>query len=157
MRICIYVYIYIHMYTLGEVETAPDLPSTGTAIIKVFEHMKKHLIRSSYPLGRAVHLLEAVSRHVSDHLHELLRKKNLMDMRYEDFQRLCGYSVNARGQAQGLRRVGGRMSAGADGEILFATCKDVFDAWNEKEREFMNDTSKLRKFHKDAPAVCIYV
>jgi dynein heavy chain 1, cytosolic len=154
--------ILMREFPVAEILSAPDLASTAAAITKVFEHVKKNLIRAGYPLGRAVQLLEAVSLDVSQQLHQILRKKNLMDMRYEDFQLLCGYTVNARGAVAGLQLGGGGLGGGVTGTTGKAagggeaaragTCKAVFDAWNDREREFVSETSKLRRFHKDAPA-----
>jgi hypothetical protein len=45
--------ILMREFPVGEVESAPDLPAIAAAIAKVFDHMKKHLIRSSYPVARA--------------------------------------------------------------------------------------------------------
>jgi len=54
------------------VQTAPDLASIATAIVKVYEHVKKHLMRSGYPLVRTSLLLEAVSRQVGAYMFCLL-------------------------------------------------------------------------------------
>ena len=107
--------ILMREFPVAEILSAPDLASTAAAITKVFEHVKKNLIRAGYPLGRAVQLLEAASLDVSQQLHQILRKKSLMDMRYEDFQHLCGYTVNARGAVAGLQQGGGGWGEGSRG------------------------------------------
>jgi dynein heavy chain 1 len=131
--------ILVKDFPVSDVEAAQDMVSLGASIVQVFEHVRKHLVRSRYPVGRAAKLLEAVSSQVKDKLDQVLRGKQLMDMRYDDFSRLAGFDSSKA-----------VMSAEGSGDGAHVeTCQQLFLVWETKEKEFMTETSRLRRYNKD--------
>lgn len=138
--------ILVKDFPVADVQAAPDLASLGDSVVQMFEHVRKHLVRSRYPVGRAAKLLEAVSCQLKDKVDQILRSQQPMDMRYDDFTRLFGYSSSKGSSHATLTGVG---VASGDGTSV-ETCKQLFLVWESKEKEFMVETSRLRRYTKDA-------
>ena len=134
--------ILMEKLPVGEVAASSEIPSLGAAVSRFFDHVRKTLPRSRYPIQRAVQLLEALSRELADRLVALLRRRKLMQLRFDEFSRICGFPDD---KALAQRR---QVPSAADA----GSCHELFELWDTKEREFMADTAKARKFQLDAHA-----
>jgi hypothetical protein len=138
--------ILMEKLPVGEIAAAPDIPSLGAAVSRFFDHMRKNLPRSRYPVQRAVQLLEALSRELADRLVALLRRQKPMRLRFDDFFRLCGLpDPRAAGPRRLAAASGDAPPGGGPG-----SCQELFELWDAREREFMADTAKARKFQVDS-------
>jgi dynein heavy chain 1 len=128
-----------------DMQSATDVASLGAAIVRVFDHIKKHLVRSRYPVARAVKLLEAISREFKNQLHQLIRALQLMHMPFAEFLLLFGDLSHAK-RTRPVAKIDSSVIAGAAESL---SCRDLFDVWDAKESEFLAEATKLGKYSKD--------
>lgn len=95
-------------FPLVELETATTLDKVADSIRLIFSHLNKKIRLSSYPIRRALPLVEAISADLDTRIHSILNGRMLMHFDYPQFQKVM---------------------AEAD-----AVCR----AWDEHQKEFTN-------------------
>ncbi|KAI8873838.1 hypothetical protein GQ42DRAFT_152391 [Ramicandelaber brevisporus] len=102
-------------FPLNELLAATDASRLRDAIMLVFNHLNKKLRLCPYPISRALPLVEAISRDVNDVLIKILSSRRVMQMDFNDFEKLA-ISVD-----------------------------NVFVAWDEQVREFTNVAREITR------------
>ncbi|XP_004348847.1 dynein heavy chain [Capsaspora owczarzaki ATCC 30864] len=74
-------------FPINEALAAPDVGRIITAVEDIFNHFKK-LRGSQYPIPRAIKFVEAVSRDISAHIVDVLQRRKLMQLPFDDFEQL---------------------------------------------------------------------
>ncbi|CAB4393949.1 unnamed protein product [Rhizophagus irregularis] len=74
-------------FPLDELLSAPDVNKIKESLDIIFTHLKK-LRLSTYPIKKALVLVEAISRDLNDQLPRVLGNRELMYMEYEDFEKI---------------------------------------------------------------------
>ncbi|PKY36702.1 hypothetical protein RhiirB3_533611, partial [Rhizophagus irregularis] len=74
-------------FPLDELLSAPDVNKIKESLDIIFTHLKK-LRLSTYPIKKALVLVEAISRDLNDQLLRVLGNRGLMYMEYEDFEKI---------------------------------------------------------------------
>ena len=77
-------------FPLNELLAATDLDRIHDALLAVFAHINKKLKLSPYPIRRALPLVEAISKDLSDQLLRVLRSQKLMYASYTAFESALG-------------------------------------------------------------------
>ena len=78
--------ILMRDFPLNELLTATSLSSVADALNEIFNHLNKKLRLCSYPIRRALPLVEAVSGDFNELLHKLLNGRTLMHLDWSSFQ-----------------------------------------------------------------------
>ncbi|CAB4481707.1 unnamed protein product [Rhizophagus irregularis] len=105
-------------FPLNELLSAPDVNKIKESLNIIFNHLKK-LRLSTYPIKKALALVEAISRDLNDQLLRVLGNRRLMYMEYEDFEKIM---------------------SGAE---------DVFKTWDENIKEFTNIARDVTRKRSD--------
>jgi dynein heavy chain 1 len=95
-------------FPLDELETATTLDKVADSIRLIFSHLNKKIRLSSYPIRRALPLVEAISADLDARIHSILNGRMLMHFDYPQFQK------------------------------EMAEAEAVFRAWDEHQKEFTN-------------------
>ncbi|KAL3321193.1 Cytoplasmic dynein 1 heavy chain 1 [Cichlidogyrus casuarinus] len=74
-------------FPINDLLSASELGKIKTAIAAIFFHLKK-LRNTKYPMNRALELISAISRDLSNQLLKVLSAKRLMYMSYEEFDQV---------------------------------------------------------------------
>ena len=77
-----------HGFPIEEVLNAISVEKLQDAISQVFGHLNKKLRICPYPIKRALPLVEAISADLDANLHKLVHGRTLMQVRFEDFQKI---------------------------------------------------------------------
>jgi len=99
---------------ISQLLTTTTVTGIFNAIVDIFAHLKK-IRNTTYPVGRAIQLVQAISRDVSARMFDVLRTVNLMKLKYSDFEATCD------------------------------DCKRVFSVWDENDERFRNILREQRK------------
>ncbi|EGX53504.1 hypothetical protein AOL_s00006g370 [Orbilia oligospora ATCC 24927] len=102
-------------FPLDELLSATSLIKVQEALVKIFGHINKKLRITSYPIRRALPLVEAISGDLDDRLHELLSGRRLMHMEYKDF------------------------------DALMNVADSIFNTWDENVKEFTNTAREVTR------------
>ncbi|GBC42059.2 dynein heavy chain [Rhizophagus irregularis DAOM 181602=DAOM 197198] len=105
-------------FPLDELLSAPDVNKIKESLDIIFTHLKK-LRLSTYPIKKALVLVEAISRDLNDQLLRVLGNRGLMYMEYEDFEKIM---------------------SGAE---------DVFKTWDENIKEFKDIARDVTRKRSD--------
>ncbi|KXS20765.1 hypothetical protein M427DRAFT_130976 [Gonapodya prolifera JEL478] len=108
-------------FPLGELLSAPDVDKIRDAVQLIFQHMGRKLRASPYPIRRALALVEAISRDLSDQLLRVLAPRRLMFIPYAEFDRAT------------------------------SGCEAVFNAWDEELKEFLPTARDLIRKRSEKP------
>jgi dynein heavy chain 1 len=100
--------ILMRDFPLNELLTATSLSSVADALNEIFNHLNKKLRLCSYPIRRALPLVEAVSGDFNELLHKLLNGRTLMHLDWSSFQ------------------------------AVMAEAERTFRAWDDSAKEFTN-------------------
>lgn len=73
-------------FPLNELLAATDLDRIGEGLVHVFNHLNKKLKLSPYPIRRALPLVEAISKDLSDQILRVLQSSKLMYANYATFE-----------------------------------------------------------------------
>lgn len=95
-------------FPLNDLLSATDLSKCRDAVNAIFSHFNKKLKIAPYPVKRALALVEAISRDLSETLIKVLSSQRLM---YQEFSGFCD---------------------------VIAGTNDVFLAWDDSMKEFVN-------------------
>ncbi|PKK67375.1 hypothetical protein RhiirC2_783584 [Rhizophagus irregularis] len=82
-------------FPLDELLSAPDVNKIKESLDIIFTHLKK-LRLSTYPIKKALVLVEAISRDLNDQLPRVLGNRELMYMEYEDFEKIMSGAEDRR-------------------------------------------------------------
>lgn len=77
-----------HGFPIEEVKNATSAEKLQDALDQIFNHLNKKLRICPYPIKRALPLVEAISGDLDFRLHSLLNGRILMNLPFEDFQKL---------------------------------------------------------------------
>lgn len=77
-----------HGFPIEEVLNAISVEKLQEAVSQVFGHLNKKLRICPYPIKRALPLVEAISADLDANLHKLIHGRTLMQVRFEDFQKI---------------------------------------------------------------------
>jgi len=102
--------------------SATTLKKVQDALVAIFNHLNKKLRICTYPIRRALPLVEAISADLDAQLHSLLSGRTLMHLEYRDF------------------------------ENLMNVAEGIFSTWDDNVKEFTNvaregDQEAGRKVH----------
>src|SRR6202000_1803463 len=75
-------------FPLDELLSATTLQKVQDALVAIFNHLNKKLRICTYPIRRALPLVEAISADLDAQLHSLLSGRTLMHLEYRDFESL---------------------------------------------------------------------
>ena len=72
-------------FPLDELSSATTLTKIQDALVQIFSHIHKKLRLSTYPVKRALKLVEGISEDLNTQLHRVLRGKPLLSLSYDAF------------------------------------------------------------------------
>lgn len=98
--------LLIKDFPLNDMLAATELDTIRDAIVSIFTHLNKKIKLSPYPVRRALHLVDAISRDFADQLLLVLGKKRLMMLDYDGFS------------------------------AVMKACKEAFRVWDEHVKDF---------------------
>jgi dynein heavy chain 1 len=105
-------------FPLNGLLAAQDTDSIRAAVVDIFSHLKK-IRNTKYPVPRALKLVQAISRDLTNQLLKVLGTRRLMHVSYEEFDR------------------------------IMAGCKKVFTVWEDEDEKFRNLLRDLLKKKRD--------
>ncbi|OAA56942.1 dynein heavy chain [Niveomyces insectorum RCEF 264] len=106
-------------FPLDELLSATTLAKVEDSIVQIFNHLNKKLRICPYPIRRALALVESISADLDDALHRLLPGTELVDLEYQEFDR-----------------------------VMRAT-NDIFRAWDDNVKEFTNVAREVTRRRND--------
>eukprot|EP01062_Namystynia_karyoxenos_P055679 TRINITY_DN4670_c0_g1_i3.p1 TRINITY_DN4670_c0_g1~~TRINITY_DN4670_c0_g1_i3.p1 ORF type:complete len:4935 (+),score=2334.99 TRINITY_DN4670_c0_g1_i3:176-14806(+) len=77
----------LHDFPVQKLHQAKSINDMHGAVNEIYEHMKKHLKTTKYPIPRAMNLIDAVTRDFNKQLLKILSPQNLLDLEFDDFDR----------------------------------------------------------------------
>ncbi|CBZ49657.1 hypothetical protein NCLIV_001450 [Neospora caninum Liverpool] len=119
------VNILIRDFPVNDLLGATSVEQLTQAVRTVFMHLRKLKNATQYPLSRAYHLVEALSRDLSQRLVAVLSQQHLLLLSFEEFEHATG------------------------------GCSELFRTWEEEVRQFkemVRDQSKKRGLSERPPA-----
>ena len=108
-----------HGFPIEEVLNATSVEKLQEALNQVFTHLNKKLRICPYPIKRALPLVEAISADLDARIHKLIHGRSLMQMSFEDFQKII-VSVN-----------------------------NLWECWDENIKEFTNVAREVTRRRND--------
>ncbi|EPR57558.1 dynein heavy chain [Toxoplasma gondii GT1] len=119
------VNILIRDFPVNDLLGATSVEQLTQAVRTVFMHLRKLKNAAQYPLSRAYHLVEALSRDLSQRLVAVLSQQHLLLLGFEEFEHATG------------------------------GCSELFRTWEEEVRQFkemVRDQAKKRGLSERPPA-----
>eukprot|EP00052_Salpingoeca_macrocollata_P029607 m.302067 g.302067 ORF g.302067 m.302067 type:complete len:4524 (+) comp22998_c0_seq7:51-13622(+) len=105
-------------FPLNGLLSATDTSAIRVAIVDIFSHMKR-IRNTRYPVARALKLVQAISRDLTEQLLKVLAGSGLMQVNFSEFERIV------------------------------KGCEKVFAAWEEEDDRFRNILRDLLKKKRD--------
>eukprot|EP00756_Hemistasia_phaeocysticola_P037796 Hpha_TRINITY_DN16720_c2_g6::TRINITY_DN16720_c2_g6_i1::g.79659::m.79659/K10413/DYNC1H; dynein heavy chain 1, cytosolic len=78
---------FLHDFPVGKLHQAKSIEAMSKAVTEIYDHMKKHLKSTKYPILRAMNLIDAVTRDFNRQLLKILSPQGLLDLDFDDFER----------------------------------------------------------------------
>ena len=104
-------------FPINDLLSATELERIRAAVIAIFNHLRK-IRNTKYPIQRALRLVEAISRDLSNQLLKVLSTRRLMQVPFEEFEKVMNQ------------------------------CFEVFNTWDDEHEKFhglMRDMAKKKR------------
>ena len=104
-------------FPINDLLSATELERIRSAVVAIFNHLRK-IRNTKYPIQRALRLVEAISRDLSNQLLKVLSTRRLMQVAFEEFEKVMN------------------------------CCFEVFNTWDDEHEKFhglMRDMAKKKR------------
>lgn len=104
-------------FPINDLLSATELERIRSAVVAIFNHLRK-IRNTKYPIQRALRLVEAISRDLSNQLLKVLSTRRLMHIPFEEFEKVMNQ------------------------------CFEVFNTWDDEHEKFhglMRDMAKKKR------------
>eukprot|EP01065_Artemidia_motanka_P046736 TRINITY_DN7156_c0_g1_i1.p1 TRINITY_DN7156_c0_g1~~TRINITY_DN7156_c0_g1_i1.p1 ORF type:complete len:4841 (+),score=1881.44 TRINITY_DN7156_c0_g1_i1:123-14645(+) len=81
-------YLHIlHDFPVNKLLQAKSIDAMSAAVTEIYDHIRKHLKTTKFPVLRIMNLIDAVTRDFNKQLLKLLSPQGLLDLDFDDFER----------------------------------------------------------------------